>query len=216
MNPKRALIYPQKQEAGRAQSRPPDATTLGPVPNGPRSQVRTYSGPCPAFSTTLPLEEDPRPSRGGRRKVTKTSQISGLTQDQYLGTYPKIFHFSRIELRWDFIHGRDQISVRLTLGLRNLPKASQSLQSARIREDACLPWLCQAPLGDPIGYSSPHAHPEGPCRVWLSGSQGTRPRGVSHATTLGGCYVLVLGPSLDNAGVGVAPDTGFPPQWRGP
>jgi len=35
----------------------------GPVPNGPRSQARASSGPCPASSTTLPLEKDPRPTR---------------------------------------------------------------------------------------------------------------------------------------------------------
>ena len=82
MSPMLALVYLQKQDSGRAQSRPPVATTGGPVPNGPQSQAQASSGPCPASSTTLPMEEDPRPSRGGGTKVTKTSQISDFTQDQ--------------------------------------------------------------------------------------------------------------------------------------
>ena len=61
------------------------------MPNGPRSGARASSGPCLASSTTLALKEDPRPSRDGRRKVTKTFQILGITQKQYLGTYPQIF-----------------------------------------------------------------------------------------------------------------------------
>jgi len=59
------------------------------------------------------------------------------------------FSISRIEFRWDFIPGRDHISVRLTLGLRRLPQASRSLQRARIREDVRLPRLCQTPPGGP-------------------------------------------------------------------
>jgi len=56
---------------------------------------------------------------------------------------------SRIDFRWDFIPGRDQISVRLTLGLRKLPKASRSLQRAWIRVDEFLPRLCQTPPRGP-------------------------------------------------------------------
>jgi len=123
----------------------------GPVPNGPRSQARASSGPCPAISTTLSLQEDTRPSRGGSRKVTETAQISVITQDQYLGTYPKSFQISGIEFRWDFIPGRDLISARLTLGLRKPPQASRSLQRASIREDAWLARLCHTPPGGADG-----------------------------------------------------------------
>jgi len=149
MTPKHTVIYPQEQDAGRAQSQPPGATMGGPVPNGPRSQARASSGPCPASLTALPLEGDPPPVSGGSRKITKTSKISGFTQNQYLGTYPNILQFSRIEFRWDFIPGRDHISVRLTLGLGKLPQASRSPQRARIREDMCLPGVCQTPPGGP-------------------------------------------------------------------
>jgi len=145
MTPKHTLIYPQKQDAGRAQSRPPGATMGGPVPNGPLSQARASSCPCPATLIALSLEGNPPPVSGGSRKFAKTSSISGFTQSQYLGTYPKKIQFSRIEFRWDFIPGRDHISVRLRLGLRNLPQASRSPQRARIREDMCLPCVCQTP-----------------------------------------------------------------------
>ena len=138
------LIYPQNHEAGRAQSRAPDPTVGGPVPNGPRSQAQASSGPCPASSTTLPLEEDPRPSRCGSRKVTQISQISGFTQDQNHSTYLNIFQFFRIELRWEVYPDGGLISFRLTLGLRKLIQASQFLQRARIRENACPPRLWQA------------------------------------------------------------------------
>jgi len=69
-----------------------------------------------------------------------------------------IFQFSRIEFRWDFIPGRDHISVRLTLGLRELPQASRSLRKARIREDVCLPCVCQTPPGGPDRVF-PASHP---------------------------------------------------------
>jgi len=66
MTPRHIRIYPKKQDAGRAPSRPPGATMGGPVPNGPRSQARASSGPCPVSLTTLPLEEDRR--RLGRKQ----------------------------------------------------------------------------------------------------------------------------------------------------
>ena len=44
MTPQHTLICPQKQDAGRAQSRPPGATMGGPVPNGPRSQSISTNG----------------------------------------------------------------------------------------------------------------------------------------------------------------------------
>jgi len=194
------LIYPQEQDAGRAQSRPPGATMGGPVPNGPRSQARASSGPCPASLTALPLEADPRPSRAEVGKSLRLPRFQDFTQNQYLGTYPKIFQFSRIEFRWDFIPGRDHISVQLTLGLRKLPQASQSLQRARIREDVSLPCVCQTPQVGPIGCSPPHAPLEGSFHVWPWGSLDTHPRGLSHATPLGGCCVTGHDPSPAHAG----------------
>jgi len=168
MTPNHTVIHPQKQEAGRGQSRRSDATMRGPVPNGPRSQARAPGGPCPASWTTLTLEEDPRPSHGGRRKDTKTAEISRLTQDQYLRTDPKNFQFFRIGCRWDCIPGRDQISVRPTLGLRKLPQASRSLQRARTREHACVPRMRQTP-------------PRGPDRVLITPRP---PRGVASCVAL--------------------------------
>jgi len=48
--------------------------------------------------------------------------------------------------------------------------------------------------------------------VWPSGSLDTRPRGLSHATPLGGCYVTGHDPSPAHAGGRVTPDRGFPPH----
>ena len=144
------LIYPQKLVVGRAESRSPDATKGGPVPNVPPSQGRASSGPCPASLTTLPLEEDPRPSWGGRINITKTSKISGFSQNQHLGTDPNIFTFFQLGLRPDSIPGGDLISFRLTLGFRKRSQASRSLQRSRIRENACFPRRSQAHPGGPI------------------------------------------------------------------
>jgi len=169
MTPKHTLLYSQKQDAERAQSRPPGATVMGPVPNGSRSQVRASSGPYPASSIILPLDGDPLPSRAEAGKSLRLPRSQDFTQNQYLGTYPKNFQFSRIEFRWDFIPGRNQISVRLTLGLRKLAQAFRSLQTARTREDGCLPRLCQTP-------------PAGPDRVLMT---LRRSRGVVSCVALG-------------------------------
>jgi len=147
MTPKHTLIYPQKQDAGRAQSRPPGATMGGPVPKGPRSQARASSGPCPASLTALPLEGDPRPSRAEEGKSLRLSRFQDLPKINTSGLIPSFFQFSRIEFRWDFLPGRGHISVRLALGLRKLPQASRSPQRARIRDGACLPCMCQTPPG---------------------------------------------------------------------
>jgi len=108
----------------------------GPLPIGPQSQARISGGSCPASSTNLPLNEDPRPPRGGSHKGTKTSQISGHPQDQKLRADLNISQFCRIEFRRDFIPGRNQNLVRLTRGFQKLLQASPSHQGARIREDA--------------------------------------------------------------------------------
>jgi len=63
-----------------------------------------------------------------------------------------------------------------------------------------------------MGCSSPRAPLEGSFRVWPSGSLTTRPRGLSHATPLGGCYVVVRGPSPAHAGSRVTPDRQFAPH----
>jgi len=168
MTPKQALIYPQKQDAGRAQSRPPGATMAGPVPSGPRSQARASSGPCPASSTTLPLEEDPRPSRGGSRKVTKTSQISGFTQFSTSGLIPRLFGSPG----WTSGGILSLVEIRSRSGLRsdcgsihNLPGPSRGPGFGKTG----VPLGCVRPLeGCPIGCSSPRAPPEGPFRVWPS------------------------------------------------
>jgi len=101
MTPKHTLIYPQKQDAGRAQSRPPGATMGGPVPNGPRSQAQASSGPCPASLTALPREGDPPPVSGASRKVTKTSLDFRI--------YPKPIP---LDLSHDFSNFPDRIPVR--------------------------------------------------------------------------------------------------------
>jgi len=50
--------------------------------------------------------------------------------------------------------------------------------------------VCVRPLqGGPIGGSPPHAPLEGSFHVWPWGSLDTCPRGLSHATSVGGCYV---------------------------
>jgi len=93
MTPKHTLIYPQKQDAGRAQSRPPGATMGGPVPNGPRSQARASSGPCPASLTALPLEEDPRPSRAETGRSLRLPRFQDLPKTNTSGLIPRIFNF---------------------------------------------------------------------------------------------------------------------------
>jgi len=89
-----------------------------------------------------------------------------------------MYQFSRIEFRWDFIPGRDQISVRLTLGLRKLPQASRSLQRARIREHACLPRLRQTP---PEEADRVLITPRPSRGVFSCGALGVRPLAL-HAT----------------------------------
>ena len=56
------------------------------------------------------------------------------------------------------------------------------------------------PQGGPIGCSPPHAPLEGSFHVWPWGSLDTPPRGLSHATPLGGCCLTVRDPSPAHAG----------------
>jgi len=66
----------------------------GPVPNGPRSQARASRGPCPASSTTLPLEEDPRPSRAEAGKSLRLPRFQKLPKISTSGLIPSIFKFT--------------------------------------------------------------------------------------------------------------------------
>jgi len=93
MTPKHTLISPQKQHAGRSQSRPPGATMGGPVPNGPRSQARASSGPCPASLTALALEGDPRPSRTEAGKSLRLPDFQNLPKTNTLGPIQRFFQF---------------------------------------------------------------------------------------------------------------------------
>jgi len=73
--------------------------------------------------------------------------------------------------------------------------------------------VCVRPLqGGPIGCSSPRAPLEGSFHVWPWGSLDIRPRGLSHATPLGGCYVTGHDPYPAHAGGRVTRDRGFPPH----
>jgi len=93
VTPKHTLIYPQKQDAGRAQSRPPGASMGGPVPNGPRSQARASSGPCPASLTALPLEGDPCWSRAEAGKSLRLPTFQDLPKTNTSGLIPRFFNF---------------------------------------------------------------------------------------------------------------------------
>jgi len=77
----------------------------------------------------------------------------------------------------------------------------------------CVSLGCVRPLpGGPIRCSSPRAPPEGSFRLWPSNTLDTRPRGMSRATPLGGCYVTGHDPSSAHAGGRVTPDRGLPPH----
>jgi len=70
------------------------------------------------------------------------------------------------------------------------------------------------PRGGPIGCSPPHAPLEGSFHVWPWGSLDTPPRGLSHATPLGGCCVTVHDPSPAHAGGSCLPCQGVSPTKR--
>ena len=200
MTPKHTLIYPQKQDAGRAQSRPPGATMGGPVPNGPRSQARASSGPCPASLTALPLEEDPRPSRAEAGK-----SLDFLDFRIYPKPIPR-------DLSQDFSIFPDRIPVgfypwsrsylgpayaRIAGASTSFPVPPEGPDSGGRVSPLC---VSDPPQGGPIGCSPPHAPPEGSFHVWPWGSLDTHPRGLSHATPLGGCCVTGHDPSPAHAG----------------
>jgi len=79
----------------------------------------------------------------------------------------------------------------------------------------CVSLVCvRPPQGRPIGCLPPHAPLEGSFHVCPWGSLDIPPRGLSHATPLGGCCVTVHDPSPAHAGGRVTPDRGFPPHRR--
>jgi len=61
-------------------------------------------------------------------------------------------------------------------------------------------WRVRPPQGGPIGCSPPQAPLAGSFHAWLWGSLDTRPRGLSRATPLGGCYLPGHDPSPAHAG----------------
>ena len=67
------------------------------------------------------------------------------------------------------------------------------------------------PQGGPIRCSPPHAPLEGSFHVWPWGSLDTPPRGLSHATPLGGSCVTVHDPSPAHAGGSCHPCQGVSP-----
>jgi len=93
MTPKHTLMYPQKQYAGRAQSRHPGATLRGPVPSGPRSQAWSCSGPCRASSITLPREKDPRPSGAEAGRSQRLPRSQNLPKSSTSGHIRRSFSF---------------------------------------------------------------------------------------------------------------------------
>ena len=200
MTPKHTLIYPQKQEAGRAQSRPPGATMGGPVPNGPRSQARASSGPCPASLTALPLEGDPRPSRADAGKSLRLPRFQDLPKTNALGLIPRFFNFPG----WHSGGILSLVEIISRSGLRSdcgsfhkLPGPPRGPGFGK----TCVSLVCvRPPQGGPIGCSPPHASLEGPFHVWPWGSLENPPRGLSRATPLGGCCITVYAPSPAHAG----------------
>jgi len=194
MTPKHTLIYPQKQDAGRAQSRPPGATMGGPVLNGPRSQARASSGPCPASLTALPLEG----AEAG--KSQRLPGFQGLPKTNTSGLIPRFFKFpgqnsggilSLVEII-------SRPGLRSDCGsLYKLPGPPRGPGFGK----TCVALVCvRPPQGGPIGCSPPHAPLEGSFHVCAWGSLDTRPRGLSHATALGGCFVTGHDPSPSHAG----------------
>jgi len=177
MTPKETLIIPQKQDAGRAQSRPQGATMGGPVPNGPRSQDRASSGPSPAFATALPLEEDPRPSRAEAGKSLRLPRSRDLPKIRTSGLIPRFFEFPG----WHSGGISYLVEIRSRSGLRSdgggfhkLPGPSRGPGFGKTRVSLGRGRPLQ---GRPIGCSSPRAPLEGSFRVWPSGALDTRRRG---------------------------------------
>jgi len=200
MTPKHTLIYPQKQDAGRAQSRPPGAIMGGPVPNGTRSQARASSGPCPASLTALPLEGDPRPSRAEAGESLRLPRFQDLPKTNTLGLIPRFFNFPGQNCGGilSVVEIISRSGLRSDCGsFHKLPGPPRGPGFGK----ACVSLVCvRPPQGGPIGRSPPHAPLEGSFYVWPWDSLDAPPSGLSHATPLGGCCVTVHDPSPAHAG----------------
>ena len=211
MTPKHTLIYPQKEDARRAQFRPPGATRWGPVPNGPRSQARASCGPCPASLVALPLGGDPRPSRAEAGKSLRLPRFPDLPKTNTSGLIPRFLNFPGQNSGGSL----SLVEIISRSGLRSDCGSFHKL-SGPPRGPAfgktCVSLVCvRPPQGGPIGCSPPHAPLEGSFHVRPWGSLDTRPRGLSHATPLAGCYLTGHDPSQAHAGGVVSPLTGgFP------
>jgi len=216
MTQNHTLIYPQKQDAGRAQSRPPGATLGGPVPNGPRSQARASSGPCPASLTALPLEEDPRPSRAEAEKSLRLPRSQDLPKTNTSGLIQRFFNFPGQNAGGilSLVEIISRSGLRSDCGsFHKLPGPPRGPGLGK----TCVSLVCvRPPQGGPIGCLPPHDPLEGLLHVWPWGSLDTRPRGLSHATPLGGCYMTGHDPSLAHAGWSCHPWQGVSPTYPPP
>jgi len=124
-----------------------------------------------------------------------------------------MFQFSRIDFWWDFITGRDQISVRLTLGLQKLPQASRSLLRARIREDVCPPRLCQTPPGWPDRVLLTPRPSRGVVSCVALGLPGHPPKGAVPLYPPRGVLREWSRPVPGSCRGRVIPDRGFSPHY---
>ena len=161
-NANATLIYSKTHDVPNACTRIPSETRLRtcavPTPGGNHggtgAQWAAVSGT--GIKRTLPSILDyPANGRGpppiSRRRHESHQNFPDLRLYPRSVTLhlPRITQFSLIEFRWYFRPGRDQTSVRHSLELRKIAQASRYLQRTRIREDACLPRLCQTPSGGP-------------------------------------------------------------------
>jgi len=172
----------------------------GPVPNGPRSQARASSGPCPASLTALPLEGDPGPSLAETRKSPRLPRFQDLPKTNTSGLFPRAFKFPG-QNSGGILSLVEIISRSgLRSDCRSFPELPGPPRGPGFGK-TCVSLVCVRPLqGGPIGCSPPHAPLEGSFHVWPWGSLDNRPRGLSHATPLGGCYVTGQDPSPAHAG----------------
>ena len=151
MTPKHTLIYPQKQDARRAKSRPPSATMEGPVPDGPRSQARASSGLCAASLAALPLEGVPCPSRAETGKSGRLPRFHGLPKTNTSGLIPRFFNYP----------GQNSVGILSLVenlsrsGLRSDCGSFHKLPAPFRRAEfgmTCVSLVCVRPLqGGPIG-----------------------------------------------------------------
>jgi len=188
MTPKNTLTCFHKLAAGRAQYRLPCASMGGPVPNGPRSQAQASSCPCPASSTTLALEEDPRLSWAEAGKSRKLPRFQDCLKICTSGHIPRSFHvtaknsggiLSPVEIISRSGLRSDCGSFHKLLGPARGPGFLTTCVSlGRLRH-------LERGL---VGCSSPRSPLEGSFRAWPSGSVDTRPKGAVPHNPPGGVF----------------------------